>query len=201
MSRRSEVFPRVSRFRKGYARRQVDAVLAGIRETLAGSPRLTAGDVRRVGFELVYGGYDVRVVDSALDELEERVLQLATRTLAQVGGPHVAWELDALRRQLSAPPGLRFPRVRGLRWGDDVDEVDRFVTRITNSFREGAPVSTTELRAAGFARQRRGYDRDAVDRTLDRLIELMVVSRDMRPATDIQPTRPAAHRRREGRRT
>ena len=207
MRSRSEIFPRVSRLAKGYACKQVDVLLRAIDATLEGrEPRVTPGDIRRAGFELVRGGYDVRAVDTALDKLEERVLAQSMRELA--GSPQVGWELDVLRRELGAPPGLRFPRARGLRSGHDVDEVDALVTRISTALHGGPAVRVSELRAATFRRQRRGYDEDAVDQMLDRLIELLLVMDDAaatktpaRAPAAAEVSGPARERRSGGRRS
>ena len=68
-------FRRVSRLRRGYHRRQVDAFLNHVEVSLGGVfPPPTAAEVRQAGFELVHGGYAVEEVDEFLDELEERVL-------------------------------------------------------------------------------------------------------------------------------
>ena len=184
MSRLDGPFPRVPRRHKGYAHRQVNALLRAIDATLAGaSPALTAGDVRRAGFELVHGGYDVQAVDAALDDLEEQVLARAVRVDGR-RGTNASEELAQVRGQLLAPSGGRFPRLRSPRRGHNVAEVDA-LTDLVFAFLDASPDMTlAQLRSATFRPQRGGYDQHVVDATLDRLIELILTGRRVVDVTE-----------------
>ena len=67
-------FRRAARLSQGYHVGQVDDFFARAREVYeqgAEEPAVSSSDVRRVGFDLVRGGYDIGQVDSALDRLED----------------------------------------------------------------------------------------------------------------------------------
>lgn len=197
MTRDDDPFPRVSWRRKGYSPKQVEALLRLIEATLLanGSGPVTAGDIRRAGFELVRGGYEVTVVDAALDAFEEEVLAATAGAVGPGGSLAATWELETLRRQLRTPAGVRFPRVPRRRRGHDTIEVDAFLDRIGSLLDAAAEVAVGELRAANFRARRGGYDQDAVDDLLDRLIQLILVSRIDRPGNNVT-ARPdtAVHR-------
>ncbi len=107
-------FRRVSRLRRGYHRRQVDAFLNHVEVSLGGVfPPPTAAEVRQAGFELVHGGYDVHAVDEVLDALEERVLVAQGMTAGRRGKADPGSEAEFLKGELAAPYMRRFPRARG----------------------------------------------------------------------------------------
>ena len=106
-------YPRVSRWRKGYHRRQVDAFVSNVEVSLSGMiPMPTATDIRRAGFELRHGGYDTSVVDAALDDLEGRVLAVQRMSAGRRGKADPSADAAVLREEVSGPYMQRFPRVR-----------------------------------------------------------------------------------------
>lgn len=190
-------FPRVSRLRKGYHPRQVDAFLNHIEVSLSGVfPPPTAQEIRQAGFELVHRGYDTAAVDAALDALEEKVLLLAHRVSGRRGRVDVAGETEFLVGELSRPYMKRFPRAGGMHRGYDVDEVDEYLDRVIAGLRDGPPVTVEEVRGASFRSRRGGYAEDAVDETLDRVVELLLLARQEQqrsgPAQPVEPVQQAA---------
>jgi DivIVA domain-containing protein len=176
-------FAQVGWAHKGYHRRQVDAFLDHCEIRLTGAiPGLSAADVRRAGFELVRRGYDPAQVDAALDDLEERALAAHTTSGGRRGRLDPVSESEFLRRELSAPYMHRFPRARALRRGYDIDDVDDFLDRVTQTLEGRAWMPVADVRGAGFRPRLGGYDEDAVDDALDRVVELMLLLRDV--ATD-----------------
>jgi DivIVA domain-containing protein len=186
-------FRRVSRLRKGYHRRQVDAFLAMVEEALAGGATLpSAADVRRAGFELVRGGYDVLAVDEHLDGLEEQVI--VAQALAggrRRGRVDPDSEAAFLAGELTAPYMRRFPRARTLRRGYHPDDVDEFVDRVVAALGAergaGAGVTVDEVRAAPFRPRRGGYREDAVDEAMDRVVEHLLLVRRQAAVQDEPP--------------
>ena len=185
MSRRHpDRFPRVSRFRRGYHRRQVDQFVNNVEVSLSGMiPMPSATEIRRVGFEMVHGGYDPQAVDEALDALEERVVSVQRLSAGRRGKRDPSGEAAVLRDELSAPYMHRFERAGGLRRGYDIDDVDDFVDRVIGALDGGNPVTLDEVRAVAFRPRRGGYSEHAVDDALDRVVEhLMLHGKRAEPA-------------------
>ncbi|RZS86969.1 DivIVA domain-containing protein [Motilibacter rhizosphaerae] len=178
---------RVGRLRRGYRPRQVEAALAAVEQALAEGRPPSAGEVRRLGFDLVRHGYDVVAVDRALDRLELRCLE---RSMA--GSPpwqvsdELARDLADLRVLLAGPPGARLPRAGLLRKGYAQHDVDALLDRLLDDLEtasralgSGASVvepglRVEEVRLAVFGRRRRGYAERGVDEVLDRAVDLLL---------------------------
>jgi DivIVA domain-containing protein len=166
--------------RKGYHRRQVDTFLARVELAVQGAqPSVSAAEVRRAGFDLVRRGYDIATVDETLDSLEEQVIVLHALA-SRRGRVDPTAEAAFLRKELSAPYMQRFPRAKFLRRGYDIDDVDEFIDQVCASL--DAPDSPPdppldEVRRVAFRPRRGGYSEDAVDETLDRIVELMLLVR------------------------
>jgi DivIVA domain-containing protein len=204
-------FPRSVRWRRGYHRRQVDSFLANVELSLQGAlPPMAASDIRRAGFELVRHGYAVAAVDAHLDELEEQVLVVEGATSGRRGRTDPESDVQFLCEQLEAPHMRRFPRSRMWRRGYDLDQVDDFVDRVLASFdalaNKGAPrdnavsalgvvptLSVEDVRGTGFKPRRGGYAELAVDETLDRVVEVLLVHRRVadKPLTGHPPEQGA----------
>jgi DivIVA domain-containing protein len=176
-------FPRTSRWRRGYHRRQVDEFLAKVELSLQGSlPPMASADIRRAGFELVRHGYTVQLVDAHLDKLEERVLVVEAETSGRRGRTDPESDIQFLRDQLGQAYMRRFPRSRMLRRGYDLDEVDAFVDRVLARFEaqndnEARHLTVEDVRKTGFKPRRGGYAEESVDEMLDRVVELLLVQR------------------------
>jgi DivIVA domain-containing protein len=182
-------FPRVSRWRRGYHCRQVDAFLTQVEESLRGAlPPMAASDIRRAGFERVRHGYLIAAVDAHFDAVEEQVLRVEGATSGRRGRTDPESDVQFLRDQLDKPPMRRFPRSRLLRRGYDLDEVDEFVDLVLARFDsltgksarnddEAVELTVEDVRTAGFKPRRGGYAEQAVDETLDRVVEVLLVQR------------------------
>lgn len=190
--RRGDRFPRVSGFAKGYDRKQVEAFLARADLALQGAiPTVTAAEIRRAGFELVHRGYQVEAVDEVLDEMELQAVLLAAATSRRGRLDPVA-EAEFLRAEIAAPYMHRFPRVRFPRRGYAIDDVDEFLdlvgkaldTAIASVVADVGGLTVADVRTVAFRPKRGGYSEDAVDETLDRVVELMLlIEAGARPTT------------------
>ena len=173
-------YPRVSRWRKGYHRGQVDAFVSNVEVSLSGMiPMPTATDIRRAGFELRRGGYDTAVVDAALDALEGRVLAVQRMSAGRRSRADPGADAAVLRDEVSGPYMQRFPRSGFLRRGYDLDDVDDFVDRVLVSLDGGDPegqqLAVDDVRTAVFRPRRGGYREDAVDDALDHVVEHLML--------------------------
>ncbi|MDQ1624982.1 MAG: hypothetical protein QOJ49_480 [Actinomycetota bacterium] len=174
-------FPRARGLRRGYHRKQVDAFLARVELAVhAAQTSVSAAEIRQAGFDLVRRGYDIAAVDATLDSIEEQAIVL-NAVASRRGRVDPAAETAFVRRELTAPYMQRFPRGRFWSRGYDIDEVDEFIDRICASIDspglETDP-SLAEVRKVAFRARRGGYTEDAVDETLDRIVELMLLVRN-----------------------
>ena len=178
-------FRRVSRFRRGYHRRQVDAFLQRIEVSLTGIfPPPTPAEVRQAGFELVHGGYDVAAVDAHMDALEERAMLAQSKQGGRRRRVDPDSEAAVLVKELTGPYMKRFPRARTLRRGYDMDDVDELVDRVLSGMDGSAAPNLTvdDVRRAAFRPRRGGYREDAVDDALDHVVEhLLLIGRAAPP--------------------
>jgi DivIVA domain-containing protein len=85
----------------------------------------------------------------------------------------------------------RFPRAGTLRRGYDVDDVDDFVDHALAALQGTETITVEQVRAAAFRPRRGGYQEDAVDDMLDRVVELLLLLR-RQAAPPVAPARPAA---------
>lgn len=180
-------YPRVSRWRKGYHRKQVDAFVSSVEVSLSGMvPMPTATEVRRVGFELRRGGYETQVVDAALDQLEARVLAVQRMSAGRRGRPDPGADAEVLRQELAGSYMKRFPRAGVLRRGYDLDDVDDFVDRVLASLDVdesvgGHALSVDDVRGVAFRPRRGGYAEEAVDDALDHVVEHLLLHQQQPP--------------------
>ncbi len=181
-------FARVNRLSPGYHPDQVEEFFERARAAYEGRDdgtgrvaKLSAHDVRVVGFDLVRGGYDVHQVDSALDRLEDALARRERDRLVSSQGEEAL--LDELSRRaqtlhgrLTRPDGQRFDRATGFEPAYDTEDVDALCHRLLGYFDDGESMSADEVRRAVFRTRRgsRGYREPQVDAFLDRAIEIMV---------------------------
>jgi DivIVA domain-containing protein len=174
------MFPRVRRVRRGYHCKQVETFFAQVRLAESGGREpLEPADVRRVGFELVRHGYAPAAVDARLDELEERLLAAADTGGGRRGRSDAASDLEFLRAQLVTPYMRRFPRTGWLRRGYRLDDVDEFLDQVAGALAADGTVTVTveDVRRVAFRPKRGGYEEGAVDDTLDRVVEALILQR------------------------
>ncbi|NHC13561.1 hypothetical protein [Motilibacter deserti] len=167
--------------RRGYARRQVDELLAHVERRLSAGDPVAAADVRRAGFDLVRHGYEIGAVDRLLDRLERRCVEQAF-----AGEP--LWALEdelrsdavRLREELSGPPGMRFARLGRLHRGYAPADVDALVERVLRALDpfaatpDGDQVQADDVRFTVFSRVRGGYAETGVDDVMDRVVDLLL---------------------------
>jgi DivIVA domain-containing protein len=159
---------------RGYDRGRVDEIVARIEATLGRAsptgPPLTAQEVRKVRFGVVFRGYDRRTVDERfleyIRELETRERGPRTpRSVRRIDGlPDAGWLADWIRQS-------RFGVTR-LRAGYAERDVDAFLDRVVKGMSGAAPpVSAREVRECVFRTVRlgRGYSEPEVDRFLVQL--------------------------------
>ncbi|UER53935.1 DivIVA domain-containing protein [Kineosporiaceae bacterium SCSIO 59966] len=177
-------FSRTGRWARGYHVEQVDEFFDRARvayEHAEAGAAVTSADVRRVGFDLVRGGYDVGQVDAALDRLEDAFARreqegLRARVGAQAALENLTTRARTLRGRLLRPDGDRFERATGFAPAYDPDDVDELCHRVLGYLDHGDPMSVDEVRRAVFRTRRgsRGYREEQVDAFLDRVVEVMV---------------------------
>ncbi len=168
-------FRKVSALTRGYAPDQVDAFLSR-----AATGRVSSAEVRSVGFDLKLGGYEVAIVDSALDRLEDDMAGLEREEDRKGLGDRafvaeVTAQAQVLRSRLARAEGDRF--ARGTTWERtyDIEQVDAICNDIAEYFAGQRSLAAHTLRSAVFSPRRgsRGYSERAVDRFIDRVISIM----------------------------
>jgi DivIVA domain-containing protein len=170
-----EQFPRTSGLTKGYAVAQVDGFF---NRALSGA--VTSAEVRAVGFDLVRHGYDVKLVDEALDRVEDETgrrerdadqTRLGSRGFYDLVTSHAR----TLRARLDRPAGDRFPRASALTAAYDVQAVDELCDRLREYFDGRLAMAPDQVRTISFRSRRgaRGYAEGSVDRYLDQVVEIM----------------------------
>ncbi len=181
-------FARANRLSQGYHPDQVEEFFERARAAYEGRDdgtgrptRLSAHDVRVVGFDLVRGGYDVHQVDSALDRLEDALARREREQLVKAEGEEallseLTRRAQALHGRLTRPDGDRFDRASGFEPAYDPEDVDALCRRLLGYFDDGESMSADEVRRSVFRTRRgsRGYREAQVDAFLDRAIEVMV---------------------------
>lgn len=180
----ASTFARAGRLTQGYRVDQVDTFFTRARvayEEAASRSSFGSRDVRRVGFDLVRGGYEIGQVDSALDRMEDAFARREREAArARVGDEELLDDLarraGALRGRLLRPDGERFHRSTGWAPAYDVGDVDELCHRLRRYFEDGDLMSVDEVRRSVFRTRRgsRGYVEPQVDAFLDRTVEIMV---------------------------
>ncbi len=174
-------FDRVSRFSIGYDTHEVDAFLSRARTAYEERDASFSGsDIVSASFNVERGGYDMRVVDEALDRLSDAfALQMRDDAIAEHG--EEAWleqlteRAEVLKERLERPAGQRFaPGAPGEASYDKAD-VDALCDQLIAYFTEGHPMSVDDVRRAAFRRRKGedGYREAVVDVYLDHVADVM----------------------------
>ncbi|MDO5645349.1 MAG: hypothetical protein Q4G21_06645 [Dermabacter sp.] len=177
----SSAFERVGRFSTGYSVREVNDFLARARAAYEGGDEsFQPADVMTASFTVERGGYNMRVVDEALDRLSDAfALQYRDEAIARDG--EQAWvaalteRADVLRERLERPAGERFaPAGAGERAYDRAD-VDALCDQLYAYFTQGHAMSVDDVRRAAFRRRSGadGYREAVVDVYLDHVADVM----------------------------
>jgi DivIVA domain-containing protein len=175
-----ERFPQASKLAEGYDVGQVDAFLARLDATLAGSTGadgVSLAEVWGVRFATHRVGprYDEDAVDAALDTLARQLAQaLLSGDVLSASAAGVRARADALLDRLAGPPGTRFPRKR-LAHGYLIPAVDALADRIAATLRgaDADPCTSADLAGADLRNVIGGYDTSAVDAALAEASEVL----------------------------
>jgi len=181
----SFTFPRAEKKKPGYSAEQVDAFLVRARAQFTNpvDGGLTAYDVRNTEFDLVHGGYDLAVVDGAMDKLEDsfasRELQ---RQKTERGGfaldDRYARVADLIRGRVERPRKKRFANTGMLVRGYSRKQVDSLCEHILRHLESGAPLVHDDVRRVVFNVKRLGYVEAQVDAFIDRVIEAVQIEQN-----------------------
>lgn len=177
------MFRTVNGLRRGYDKDEVDEFFVHARQLYEKAPAdaLSSTDIRRVGFDLVRGGYVTAAVDAALDRLEQAFVARVRAEFVGKRGQKVWMEqlgeqARTLYGRLGRPDGDRFAPPRHRTHGYEPADVDGLCHRLIAYFDSGAPLASAEVRTATF-RSRRGknaYDEDSVDAFLARAVDVLL---------------------------
>ena len=188
----AELFELSGKFRQGYATEDVDVFFERARSAYEGgipADEFSADDVRRAAFQLVRGGYNTRVVDSALNRLEAAFIQRDRVDYISVNGEaewynQVAEDATKLYPRLLRPAGQRFshPGGKGQKSGSlgkkgyNAAQVDELLDRLTAYFDDQAALEVSDVRFALFdtAKGEKAYREDQVDAYLGKVVEILL---------------------------
>ncbi|PZF52893.1 DivIVA domain-containing protein [Curtobacterium sp. MCSS17_008] len=178
-------FPTADRRALGYDVDEVERFLEDARRAYTAgdtSPGIEAAKIRATAFSMRKGGYSTAHVDAALERLEDAfAAREREREIAEVG--QKAWYAEARAKasdvvaRLERPDGQRFARTSVLGTGYHPKEVDAFAERLAGYFRDGKPLSLTEVRSVVFRPKHGGYREAQVDALLDAVVEVMLAVR------------------------
>lgn len=174
-------FPTVSQNHKGYRPEQVDEFIGQLKQQYL-SPQesyLKSQELRSKEFDLVNGGYQINLVDEAIDRLEDR---FADRELAAKSVEEKVSRAVEVRELLSGrcarPVKKRFDRTGFLLRGYNVAQVDAFMDQVAKHLDSPSLLDLSSVRHIVFRSTRNGYDESRVDLFIDRVIELIQIERN-----------------------
>jgi DivIVA domain-containing protein len=182
----ANTFPRSRRSKLGYRVGDVDEFLSAARRAYDSPPGTITGidarTIRRTAFPMEKGGYSTAHVDAALERLED-AFALRERNHAVKAQGERTWFAQArstateILERVSRPDHQKFQHAGGLSIGYDLDEVDRFCSRLLRYFKDGTPMSVDEVRTVAFRPRRGGYAEWQVDMLLDAVVDVMLAVR------------------------
>ena len=142
--------------------------------------QFSAEQVRQATFTLKRRGYDIDVVDGAMNRLEAAFVQRdRAEHVAAMGEAawydRVADRATTLYPRLQRPRGERFAHPESGR-GYRMDEVDDLLDRLAAYFDDGEPLSADDVRQATFrpARGKKAYAEGPVDAFLGRAVDILL---------------------------
>ena len=181
----SFTFPRAAKKQPGYSADQVDAFLVRARAQFTNpvDGGLTAYDVRNTEFDLVHGGYELAIVDGAMDKLED---SFASRELQRQKTERGSFALDdryarvveLIRGRVERPRGKRFSNTGLLLRGYSKKQADALCEHILRHLESGAPLAIDDVRRVVFNVKRLGYVEAQVDAFIDRVIEAIQIEQN-----------------------
>lgn len=174
-------FPTVSQNHKGYRPEQVDQFIGQLKQQYL-SPQnsyLRSQELRSKEFDLVNGGYQINLVDEAIDRLEDKFAdrELAAKSVDEKN--HRAREIkQLLSGRCERPSKKRFDRTGLFLRGYNVVQVDEFMNQVSGHLDAQSLLELSSVRHIVFKSTRNGYDESRVDLFIDRVIELLQIERN-----------------------
>ena len=178
-------FPKAEPKQPGYVPEQVDAFIAKARDQFANpaAELVTSDQVRNTEFDLVHGGYELAIVDGAMDKLED---SFASRELQRQKTERGSFALDdryarvveLIRGRVERPRGKRFSNTGLLLRGYSKKQVDALCEHILRHLESGAPLAIDDVRRVVFNVKRLGYVEAQVDAFIDRVIEAIQIEQN-----------------------
>lgn len=181
----NNAFPFVSQKQLGYQPAEVNEFVAKLREQYLApeSTSLTALQIRGQEFSLARGGYQIDLVDAAIDRLEDKFAEREiSRMLAQSRDSVLersAQIRELLSSRVSRPSKSRFSRTGLFLRGYDPRQVDSFVDQVSHHLAGRADLELSKVRRAVFRSSRNGYHESKIDAFIDRVIELLQIERNL----------------------
>jgi DivIVA domain-containing protein len=181
----SNNFPTAGDKELGYEPGQVDAVINQARVQFAEptSNIIDAKKLRTAQFDLVAGGYQIEVVDAALDRLDDAFAQREKQRLTSTFNTVEAFdEVDKIRKLIKGrvrrPNGKKLARSGLFAKGYSVKQVDQFLGLVGLRLSGKAELSIAELRNVTFKPKWGGYVENQVDALIDKTVEYLQLSAD-----------------------
>lgn len=179
----SELFPSVSKLKRGYDPGEVTDFFAGARvayEQGVPSKEFTSETVRRAAFHLTRGGYQPEAVDAAMARLEGAFINRDRKSFSAQYGEQawfekIANEATTLYPRLLRPDGEKFRHPEGRGQGYDVKQVDQLMDRLAAFFDDREALTEDDLRLATFdiSRGEGAYVETQVDAFIGRAIYIL----------------------------
>ena len=181
-------FKIVAKGKLGYAPAEVDAFIIRARDQYNNSTAqiLDWRDITEHKFTMVNGGYEVAVVDAAIDKLQdtfaERELSGKSNPFAQSFSGSLLTELRGLLlSRASRTKGRYFDRAGVVGVGYSRKQVDALMSVVQEFLEGGEALTLEEVRELTFKVQRGGYFESQVDAYVERLVEYLQTKRFGQP--------------------
>ncbi len=178
-------FSKVKRSKLGYNCDQVDAFVAMARQQYERPEGylLASERVRETEFDLVRGGYDVNLVDAALDRIEDALADREFARKRQTRGEQaIADQLTRISEivltRAQRPKRKRFDAVAWPARGYNRKQVDALCNLVLEHLVNSEPLLMSEVRRIVFSAQRGGYAENQVDAFIDRVIQILHIERN-----------------------
>jgi DivIVA domain-containing protein len=183
-------FSKTSKKNFGYEPAEVDALVSQARTVFAqvDAAITDEGFIRNAQFGLVKGGYEIALVDAALDRLDDAFgLQLARNTIRRSGHEAARDKLakwrDTLLSRTERGKKSAFDSAGFLAKGYDRKQVDAALGKISAHLAGSAALTTAQLRNLKFKPVSGGYKEAQVDAYLDRAVDYVNLEQALGSAT------------------
>lgn len=171
-------FAKTSKKHFGYDPAEVDELVSQARAVFAQVDAVVTdeGFIRNAQFGLVKGGYEIALVDAALDRLDDAFgLQLARNVIRRHGYDSAREKLTNWRETLlgrtNRGKGKAFDGAGFLAKGYHRKQVDTALQNIASHLAGSDKLTTAQLREVKFKPVAGGYSESQVDAYLDRAVD------------------------------